>query len=269
MQRDEEPSGPGQRAGNEKRNERQPRRRDPEQAGDVRVFRHRPERPSDRGALDQEAEQRHEPHRRADDDELHLTDREDAEIEALTEIFVRKLIGIGAPDVGRHVLQDDRHADGAQHRRHERRVAQRLVGDLLDQQRQQAAREHCRDQRDRDRIARDENGEPDVGPDHEQFGNREVQDAEHAHHEREGQRHERIRSAERQAIDDLLEEHQGRCTARVWTNKKGSPCGRALARLPVLSILCRRANCTRAPSTTKPPSHPARCRRPSRRRRPC
>ena len=121
----------------------------------------------------------------AEHGQLHGADRDAGDLEAGLEVAAGKLQWVRAPDVCRHVLQDDREAQRAEHRCDERGITQWLVGDLLDHDRQYSGHQHARAERDGQWIAGEEKREADEPANHEEFGNREIEDPEDAHDERE------------------------------------------------------------------------------------
>ena len=124
---------------------------------------------------------------------------------------------VAAPDDQREVLQDDRQADRGDQRREARRAPQRPVGDALERVADAPCRRGSRRARPRRTIT--SGGRPVCAPasalitvkrdhraDHHDLAVREVDELDDAVDHRVAQRDDRVDAAERQAVDELLEE---------------------------------------------------------------
>ena len=139
---------------------------------------------------------------------------------------------VAAPDDHGHGLQQDRDADGGDQRRQARRVAQRPVGDALDQQAEQDAhddrRGHADDhqpparQRGQQPVRQRDGAERGERPDHQHVAVGEVDQVHDPVDHRVAQRDERIQAAQHETVEDLLQESVER-THHVRTGAPAHP----------------------------------------------
>ena len=164
------------------------------------------------------------------------------------------------------VRQEDRHADRRDQRRQAERAAQRPVGDALDRPRPQATvsampATSTMQQRQRQTEAmpssvrqRQEDDQRDEGRQHEHVAMGEVHHADDAEHHRVADGDEAVDRAQREAVDELLDEvgiearpgdeiHQESVHARGWPRR---PHSRARWERSILLIMHRsRRSCQR------------------------
>ena len=178
-----------------------------EQARDVAVFGDRPQCASDRGALHEKSKQRDQYNGDAEHRELDGADAHRSDVEALGKDLLGQLQRIGTPDVGRDILQDDREAERRQHRRDHGRGTERLVADAFDDGRDQCGARHARDQGQGQRQLREHHREPEITAEHEELGDRKVEDAQDSHDQRVGQGDQGVDRPKRQAVHELLDQH--------------------------------------------------------------
>ena len=117
------------------------------------------------------------------------------------------------------VLQNDRYAERAEHRRQTRRAPQRSVGRRLDADAEEPDRDESRHEdakRDQDadgaarkagRRRKQEEGK--MATDHEHLAVGEVDEAQNAVDHRVAQRDQRVDGADRKGVDQLLNEKSG------------------------------------------------------------
>jgi hypothetical protein len=176
-------------------------------------------RPAQFGAPDQQRERRHQGERHDDDDDLQMAerDREPAffhHFEAALDDRLQRLDTRALQELD-IVLQEDRHADRRDQRRQPERAAQRPVGQALHGPAIDRGEDH-RDQQDEEQGQRNpghaERGEQqegdqrDEGADHEDFAMREIDHADDPVDHRVSDRDQAVDGAERDAVDELLEE---------------------------------------------------------------
>ncbi len=115
------------------------------------------------------------------------------------------------------VLEEDGHAERGDQRCYARRLAQRLEGDALDRDGEDARSERRRSehehQRERHRYRKGggpsepaQHAEADESTDHVHLALREIEQSQDAIHDRVAEREERVEASERQAVDQLLGE---------------------------------------------------------------
>ena len=78
---------------------------------------------------------------------------------------------------------------------------------LLDDGRDQCRARHAGDQGERQRQLREHHREPEIAAEHEEFGDRQVEDAEDSHHQRVGQGDQGVDRPKCQAVHELLDQH--------------------------------------------------------------
>ena len=154
-------------------------------------------------------------------DDLHVGDRCAVGIAGDVERHhgddLRKGDRVAAPDDHRQMLEDDRQADRRDERREPRRVAQRPVRDALervadghaDGHRHQHAGDEDRERR-QSRVRpgdRRDHRKRHHRADHHDLAVREIDQLDDAVHHRVAERDDGVDAAERQPVDDLLQEN--------------------------------------------------------------
>ena len=188
---------------------------DAHQVGHGRILRRRTHRHTQLGAIDQEQQRAHGQRRDHDDDDLDQREIGPGEFEIDLRQDRREGQIVTAPGDHRHVLQDDRHADGRDQRRQTRRIAQRTIRDPFQAPAEQHAAGHGRahagqtgEQRRHAGLHQGtDDGDGDQGADHDHFAVREVDQAHDAVHHRVAQGDEGINAPLHQAVDDLLKKN--------------------------------------------------------------
>ena len=187
-------------------------------------------------AGDEEREPDHQRSGGDDDDDANQRDVQRPLVDALDEeraaAELERVVGaeIGREEQQRRVLEKERHAERRDQRCDPRRVPQRPVGEALDDDAEQPGPDHRREEHERDHqpdrehrirgAARDgEHAVADEGADHVDLAVGEVQELEDPVHHRVAKRDQRVHAAEREPVDQLLNEevpgvHQGMCAAR-------------------------------------------------------
>jgi hypothetical protein len=193
---------------------------------------------AERSAVDQQREADHQADGDQDDQHLQIAQR-DGELAALEEAHAagdHRLQGLVARALEELnvVLQEDRHADRGDQGGEARRVAQRPIGDALEGPSVHRGQQHRRDEHDQqgerhpadaDQAEHEEGDDRDERADHENFAVREIDHADDAVHHRVADRDQPVDHAERQPVDQLLEEiaHRGRKVRRDFAVRATRP----------------------------------------------
>ena len=131
----------------------------------------------------------------------------------------RQRLDVGALGDLDVVLQEDRHADGRDQRRQPERAAQRPVGDALDRPAIGGGEQHRDDQHDQQRqrhpgeaehAEQREDDDREEGADHVDLAVGEIDHADDAVDHAVADRDQAVHGAQRQAVDQLLQEVQHR-----------------------------------------------------------
>jgi hypothetical protein len=158
----------------------------------------------------EEVQREHREDRHHEDEHLNRGHLHRPKLPGRHLLRVRERHGLRAEDLGGDFLQHQRRPDGAHHRREEMPAgeADAAEGDQLEQHAEDRRADRGRDQRDhRADVEPKQRLQPDEGADHENLAVREVHELEHPEHQRVADGHERVGSAQHQAVYQLLQKH--------------------------------------------------------------
>ncbi len=219
---------------------------DAHQARNLRVLRGCAHRHPQARTLHDQHESAHQQRRQDHDQHLKVGHRRAEDVMRRRLDQRRKRPVVAAPDHQRDVLQHDRHADGRDQRREPRGAPQRPVGDLFHAVRDRHADEDRNEEpgeNDHDRRKRGVRAEQ-AGDDrqrhhrayHHHFAMREIDQADDAVDHRVAERNQRVDTAERETVDDLLQKgfHEANLPSRrggprlvadspLWPTPRQSP----------------------------------------------